>query len=234
MLPYSKRVKRNNELANRNVEVPLSDAINKLKSAGKAKFDETVEVAVRLGVDPKKADQIVRGTVTLPHGTGKTVRVVAVTKTKIREAQEAGADHAGFEDILERIKGGWTDFDVLVATPEVMADLGKLGKILGPRGLMPNPKAGTVTPNLGNAVRDVKGGKVEFRVDKYGILHLGVGRLSFSPTALKENIEEFFRNVMRNKPATAKGQYVKSVFLTSTMGPGIRIARSEVEGARLH
>lgn len=216
------------------MELPLSSAIAALKTAAKVKFDETVEVAVRLGVDPKKADQVVRGTVTLPHGTGKTVRVVAVTKTKISEAQEAGADYAGFEDILERIKGGWTDFDVLVATPEVMADLGKLGKILGPRGLMPNPKAGTVTPNLGNAVRDVKGGKVEFRVDKYGILHLGVGRLSFSPQALQENIEEFFRNIMRAKPATAKGQYVKSVFLTSTMGPGIRIARAEVEGARLH
>ncbi len=233
-MPYSKRVKRNREQVNRNTELPLSDAIESLKKTAAAKFNETVEVAVRLGVDPKKADQIVRGTVTLPHGTGKTVRVVAVSKTKITEAQEAGADHAGFEDILERIRGGWTDFDVLVATPEVMADLGKLGKILGPRGLMPNPKAGTVTPNIGNAVRDVKGGKVEFRVDKYGILHLGVGRLNFTSTQLLENIEEFFRNVMRNKPATAKGQYVKSVFLTSTMGPGIRIQRSEVESAKLH
>lgn len=233
-MPYSKRVKRNREQVNRNTELPLSDAINTLKKTAPAKFNETVEVAVRLGVDPKKADQIVRGTVVLPHGTGKTVRVVAVTKTKISEAQEAGADHAGFEDILERIKGGWTDFDVLVATPEVMADLGKLGKILGPRGLMPNPKAGTVTPNIGNAVRDVKGGKVEFRVDKYGILHLGVGRINFSATQLFENIEEFFKNIMRNKPATAKGQYVKSVFLTSTMGPGIRVQRAEVENARLH
>lgn len=233
-MPYSKRVKKNRENVNRNAELPLSDAINTLKKTAPAKFNETVEVAVRLGVDPKKADQIVRGTVVLPHGTGKTVRVVAVTKTKISEAQEAGADHAGFEDILERIKGGWTDFDVLVATPEVMADLGKLGKILGPRGLMPNPKAGTVTPNIGNAVRDVKGGKVEFRVDKYGILHLGVGRLNFSPAQLYENIEEFFKNIMRNKPATAKGQYVKSVFLTSTMGPGIRVQRSEVENAKLH
>lgn len=233
-MPYSKRVKRNREQVNRNTELPLSDAINTLKKTAPAKFNETVEVAVRLGVDPKKADQIVRGTVVLPHGTGKTVRVVAVTKTKISEAQEAGADHAGFEDILERIKGGWTDFDVLVATPEVMADLGKLGKILGPRGLMPNPKAGTVTPNIGNAVRDVKGGKVEFRVDKYGILHLGVGRINFSAQHLFENIEEFFKNIMRNKPATAKGQYVKSVFLTSTMGPGIRVQRAEVENARLH
>ncbi len=233
-MPYSKRVKRNREQLNRNTELPLSEAISTLKKTAPAKFNETVEVAVRLGVDPKKADQIVRGTVVLPHGTGKTVRVVAVTKTKISEAQDAGADHAGFEDILERIKGGWTDFDVLVATPEVMADLGKLGKILGPRGLMPNPKAGTVTPNIGNAVRDVKGGKVEFRVDKYGILHLGVGRINFSATQLFENIEEFFKNIMRNKPATAKGQYVKSVFLTSTMGPGIRVQRAEVENARLH
>ncbi len=233
-MPYSKRVKRNREQINRNTELPLSEAINTLKKTAPAKFNETVEVAVRLGVDPKKADQIVRGTVVLPHGTGKTVRVVAVTKTKISEAQDAGADHAGFEDLLERIKGGWTDFDVLVATPEVMADLGKLGKILGPRGLMPNPKAGTVTPNIGNAVRDVKGGKVEFRVDKYGILHLGVGRINFSATQLFENIEEFFKNIMRNKPATAKGQYVKSVFLTSTMGPGIRVQRAEVENARLH
>lgn len=233
-MPFSKRVKRNREQLARNTELLLSDAINTLKKTAPAKFNETVEVAVRLGVDPKKADQIVRGTVVLPHGTGKTVRVVAVTKTKISEAQEAGADHAGFEDILERIKGGWTDFDVLVATPEVMADLGKLGKILGPRGLMPNPKAGTVTPNIGNAVRDVKGGKVEFRVDKYGILHLGVGRLNFTSTQLLENIEEFFRNIMRNKPATAKGQFVKSVFLTSTMGPGIRVQRSEVEGAAKH
>ncbi|MCC6477199.1 50S ribosomal protein L1 [bacterium] len=230
-MPYSKRVKKNQTLANRNVELPLPDAIATLKKSAPAKFNETVEVAIRLGVDPKKADQIVRGTVVLPHGTGKTVRVVAITKTKVAEAQDAGADFAGAEDLLEKIKGGWTDFDVLVATPEVMADLGKLGKILGPRGLMPNPKAGTVTPNIGNAVREVKGGKVEFRVDKYGILHLGVGRINFSELQLRENIEEYFRNVMRHKPATAKGQYVKSVFLTSTMGPGIRVARAAVEGA---
>ncbi|MBK6909689.1 MAG: 50S ribosomal protein L1 [bacterium] len=233
-MPYSKRVKKNRGLVNRTAELPLTAAIDTLKKSAPAKFNETVEVAVRLGVDPKKADQIVRGTVTLPHGTGKTVRVVAVSKTKIAEAQEAGADHAGFEDILERIKGGWTDFDVLVASPEVMADLGKLGKILGPRGLMPNPKAGTVTPNLGNAVREVKSGKVEFRVDKYGILHLGVGRINFTAQQLFDNIEEFFKNIMRAKPATAKGVYVKSVFLTSTMGPGIRVQRTEVENAKLH
>jgi large subunit ribosomal protein L1 len=228
----SKRVKNNEGLVDRGAEVSLDDGLDLLKKVSKAKFDETVEVTVRLGVDPKKADQVVRGTVALPHGTGKTVRVVAVTKTKHTEAEEAGADHVGHEELLEKIKGGWTDFDVLVATPEVMPDLGKLGKILGPRGLMPNPKAGTVTPNLGDAVREVKAGKVEFRVDKYGILHLGVGRLSFNVDQLRDNITEFFRNVMRLKPATAKGTYVKSVFLTSTMGPGIRITRASVESAR--
>jgi large subunit ribosomal protein L1 len=228
----SKRVKNNNGLVDRGAELSLDDGLELLKKVSKTKFDETVEVMVRLGVDPKKADQVVRGTVALPHGTGKTVRVCAITKTKHAEAEAAGADFIGAEDILEKIKGGWTDFDVLVATPEVMPDLGKLGKILGPRGLMPNPKAGTVTPNLGEAVREVKAGKVEFRVDKYGILHLGVGRMSFNLDQLRDNIQEFFRNVMRLKPSTAKGTYVKSVFLTSTMGPGIRIARSAVESAR--
>ncbi|MDD5088184.1 MAG: 50S ribosomal protein L1, partial [bacterium] len=174
----------------------------------------------------------VRGTVTLPHGTGKTVRVCAITKTKQSDAEAAGADVVGFEDVLEKIKGGWTDTDVIVATPDAMSELGRLGKILGPRGLMPNPKAGTVTPDIGQAIREVKGGKTEFRVDKYGILHLGVGKLSFSAQKIEENLMEFFRNVMRHKPATAKGQYVKSVFLTSTMGPGIRLSRSVVESAK--
>ena len=228
----SKRTKSNTKLIDRGAELSLDDAIALLKKCAKPKFNETVEVAVRIGVDPKKADQVVRGTVALPHGTGKTVRVCAVTKTKNSEAEEAGADFVGHEDILEKIKGGWTDCDVLVATPEVMPDLGKLGKILGPRGLMPNPKAGTVTPNIGAAIKEVKAGKVEFRVDKYGILHLGVGRMSFSNEQLRDNIMEFFRNIMRLKPATAKGAYVKSAFLTSTMGPGIRLARATIESAR--
>ena len=227
----SKRLKNNEKLVDRGVELSLEDGLEMLRKCTKAKFDETIEVSVRLGVDPKKADQVVRGTVALPHGTGKTVRVCAVTKTKDTEATEAGADFVGHADILEKIKGGWTDFDVLVATPEVMPDLGRLGKILGPRGLMPNPKAGTVTPNIGSAIKEVKAGKVEFRVDKYGILHLGIGRLSFSNEQLKDNILEFFRNIVRLKPATAKGTYVKSAFLTSTMGPGIRLARSAVESA---
>jgi large subunit ribosomal protein L1 len=228
----SKRQKNNLKLIDRGAEMSLEDGLALLKKCAKAKFDETVEVTIRLGVDPKKADQVVRGTVALPHGTGKTVRVCAVTKTKDAEAEAAGADFVGHEDILEKIKGGWTDFDVLIATPEVMPDLGKLGKILGPRGLMPNPKAGTVTPNIGAAIKEVKAGKVEFRVDKYGILHLGVGRLSFSDEQLKDNILEFFKNIVRLKPATAKGTYVKSAFLTSTMGPGIRLTRAAVESSR--
>jgi len=158
--------------------------------------------------------------------------VLAITKTKHSEAEEAGADMVGFEDVIEKIKGGWTDTDVIVATPDSMAEIGKLGKILGPRGLMPNPKAGTVTPNIGQAIKEIKAGKVEFRVDKFGILHLGVGRLSFTASQLNENLIEFFRMVMRLKPSSAKGQYVKSVFLTSTMGPGIRLARSVIEGTK--
>lgn len=228
----SKRVRANEKQTDRRRELSLSEAVEQLKKTAPAKFDETVEISIRLGVDPKKADQVVRGTVTLPHGTGKTVRVCAITKSKQSDAEAAGADVVGFEDVLEKIKGGWTDIDVIVATPDAMAELGKLGKILGPRGLMPNPKAGTVTPEIGQAIREVKAGKTEFRVDKYGILHLGVGKLSFSAQKIEENLMEFFRNVMRHKPATAKGQYVKSVFLTSTMGPGIRLARSVVESVK--
>ena len=231
MTPMAKRVGANEKLVDRRKEHTLEEAVAVLKKTKSAKFNETVEVSVRLNVDPKKADQIVRGTVALPHGTGKTVRVLAVTRTKHAEAEEAGADFVGAEDMIEKIRGGWTDVDVIVATPEVMPDLGKVGKILGPRGLMPNPKTGTVTPNLGQAIREIKAGKVEFRVDKFGILHLGVGKLSFSEKQLQENLAEFFRNVMRLKPASAKGQYVKSVFVTSTMGPGIRMTRAVVESA---
>jgi large subunit ribosomal protein L1 len=226
----SKRIRANKKFVDRRKELSLEEGVATLKKTAPAKFDETVEISLRLGVDPKKADQIVRGTVALPHGTGKKVRVLAMTKTKAAEAEEAGADVVGFEDVIERIKGGWTDIDVIVATPEAMSELGKLGKILGPRGLMPNPKAGTVTPNIGQAIKEIKAGKVEFRVDKFGILHLGVGKLSFSEQQLKENLVEFFKNVMRLKPPTAKGQYVKSVYLTSTMGPGIKLTRAVVEG----
>lgn len=233
-MKISKRVRNNEKIVDKSKELGLEEGISVLKKTAPAKFNETVEVAVRLNVDPKKADQIVRGTVALPHGTGKTMRVLAITKTKAAEAQEAGADFVGFEDVLERVEGGWTDFDIIVATPEAMVEIGKLGKILGPRGLMPNPKSGTVTPNIGNAVKEVKAGKVEFRVDKAGILHLGVGKLNFSTQQLADNIHEFFKMVMRLKPPTAKGQYVTSVFLTSTMGPSIRLSRSEVDGIKTH
>jgi large subunit ribosomal protein L1 len=228
----SKRIRENRKLVDRRKELTLEEGVALLKKLKAAKFNETVEVSVRLGVDPKKADQAVRGTVVLPHGTGKTIRVLAITKTKQSEAEAAGADMAGFDEYLEKIKGGWTDVDVIVATPEAMPELGKLGKILGPRGLMPNPKAGTVTPNIAQAIQEVKAGKVEFRVDKFGILHLGVGRLSFTEQQLRENLAELFRNLMRVKPASAKGQYVKSVYLSSTMSPGIRLARSVVEGTK--
>lgn len=232
MSELSKRVRENRKLVDRRKELTLEEGVEVLKKLRAAKFNETVEVSIRLGVDPKKADQVVRGTVALPHGTGKTIRVLAITKTKQSEAEAAGADMAGFEEFIEKIKGGWTDVDVIVATPDAMPEMGKLGKILGPRGLMPNPKAGTVTPNIAQAIQEIKAGKVEFRVDKFGILHLGVGRLSFTEQQLRENLAELFRNVMRLKPASAKGQYVKSVYLSSTMSPGIRLARSVVEGAK--
>lgn len=207
----------------------ISDAVQRVKESATAKFQESIDIAVRLGVDPKKADQAVRGTVALPHGIGKEVRVLVITKPpKDEEARKAGADHIGFADYIEKIKGGWTDVDVIVATPDAMGELGKLGKILGPRGLMPNPKSGTVTMEIEKAVREVKAGKIEFRVDKAGILHATVGKASFEPQKLVENVQSFLNTVARLKPATAKGQYVKSIFLSTTMGPGVEIDRSEM------
>ncbi len=204
------------------VEYSLDDAVALLKKTATAKFNESVEVAIRLGVDPRHADQVVRGTVALPHGTGKVVRVLVICKTaKENEAREAGADFVGFDEYLKKINEGWFDFDVMIATPDVMADLGKLGKILGPRGLMPNPKSGTVTFDVGQAVREVKAGKIEFRVDKSGILHVNIGKASFSEKQLSENIRSFIDMVMRLKPASSKGQYFRSVTISSTMGPGI-------------
>ncbi len=205
----------------------LDEAIQLAKACAYAKFDETVEVALRLGVDPKHADQMVRGTVVLPHGLGKQVRVlVFASGEKIREAEEAGADHVGGEELAKKIEGGWLDFDAVVATPDMMRVVGRLGKVLGPRGLMPNPKAGTVSTDVTRAVGEIKAGKVEFRVDKTGIIHAPVGKLSFAPERLKENAEALFGAVLRAKPAAAKGKYVKSVSLSSTMGPGIRIDES--------
>jgi large subunit ribosomal protein L1 len=208
-------------------EYPLQEAIELLKKNSTAKFDESVEISVNLGVDPKRADQMVRGTVVLPNGQGKTIRVLVLCKPEREEgATKAGADYVGLEEYVEKIKSGWSDVDVIIATPDVMSEVGKLGKILGPKGLMPNPKAGTVTFSLGEAIKEIKAGRVEFRVDKYGILHLVVGKSSFEAGQLQENVEEFMRTVVRMKPPAAKGQYVKGVTLSSTMGPGVKVDRS--------
>lgn len=199
------------------------EAVEKVKAAAFAKFDESVDVAVRLGVDPKHADQIVRGTVSLPHGTGKTIRVLAITAgDKAKEAEAAGADFVGIE-YVQKIKDGWLDCDVIVATPDVMGQLGALGKILGPRGLMPNPKAGTVTMDVGRAVKELKAGKIEFRVDKAGIVHAPIGKRSFTAEALEGNLHAFMEAILRAKPSAAKGHYVKSVTVSSTMGPGVSL-----------
>ncbi|HAY34488.1 MAG TPA: 50S ribosomal protein L1 [Ignavibacteria bacterium] len=209
-------------------EYDLKTGVTELKKTASAKFDESVDVAVRLGVDPKHADQVVRGTVSLPHGTGKTVRVLVIAKPeKHDEAREAGADHVGYEDYVKKIQEGWTDIDVIIAAPDTMAELGKIGKILGPRGLMPNPKSGTVTPNIGQAVKDVKAGKIDFRVDKSGIVHSIVGKVSFDENKLTENITAFIDTIIKLKPAAAKGTYVKSITLSTTMGPGIKIDKNQ-------
>ncbi|CAO0823007.1 50S ribosomal subunit protein L1 [Desulfarculales bacterium] len=197
-----------------------------------AKFDETVDVSVRLGVDPRHADQMVRGTVVLPHGTGKTVRVAVFTKgEKEKEALDAGADFVGSDDLVEKIQGGWTDFDRAVATPDMMSTVGKLGRILGPRGLMPNTKSGTVTFNLAKAVKEIKAGKIEFRVDKGGVVHAPVGKMSFGVAKLKENLAALVETLIRLKPATAKGTYVKGINVSTTMGPGVRLDTAEVKAA---
>jgi len=210
----------------------LTDAMPVVKKAAFAKFDETVEVAMRLGVDPKHADQMVRGTVVLPHGLGKSKRVIVIASgDKVREGREAGADEVGGDDLVQRIQGGWMDFDAVIATPDMMKSVGRLGKVLGPRGLMPNPKTGTVTLDVERAVKEVKAGKVEFRVDKTGIVHCPVGKVSFDATKLAENAHALITSVLKAKPATAKGKYVRSIVVSSTMGPGVRIDPASVEAA---
>ena len=216
-------------LVNSEVEYTLEEACDLVKKTSTANFDASVDVDVRLGVDPRHADQMVRGTVSLPHGTGKEVKVLAlVNEAKQDEAREAGADHVGLDDYITKIEEGWADIDVIIATPDVMGKLGKLGRFLGPRGLMPNPKSGTVTMDVADAVKQVKAGQIDFRVDKTGILHTSIGKVSFDASDLKENAESFFRTVMSLRPASAKGLYVKSVFMSSTMGPSIPISRTAV------
>ena len=207
----------------------LEDGLKLVKETARAKFNETVEMAVRLGVDPRQADQNVRGTVSLPHGMGKTVRVLAFAKgEKEKEAEEAGADFVGAEDLIKKISDGWFDFDKAVATPDMMAAVGRIGKVLGPRGLMPNPKTGTVTLDIGKAVKEIKAGKLEFRVDKAGIVHVPVGKASFQPEQLIENAQAVLASILRSKPASAKGNYVRGVTVSTTMGPGIKIDLSQV------
>jgi len=209
---------------------PLDEAVALLKKVAYAKFDETVEVSMRLGVDPKHADQMVRGTVVLPNGLGKSKRVAAIASgEKVKEARDAGADEVGGDDIVERIQGGWMDFDAVVATPDMMRSVGKLGKILGPRGLMPNPKTGTVTFEVGKAIREIKAGKVEFRVDKTGIVHAPCGKIRFEEKNLYENARALIEAVLRAKPPSSKGKYVRSISLSSTMSPGIWVDEASVE-----
>ncbi len=210
--------------------IDVGVACDLLKKTALAKFDESVDIDVRLGVDPRHADQMVRGTVALPHGTGKEVRVlVLASEGKQQEARDAGADHVGLEDLADKIqKQGWTDFDVVIATPDVMAVVGRLGRVLGPRGLMPNPKSGTVTMDVASAIAEVKAGKIDFRVDKAGIMHTAIGKASFSSVQLKENAEAFLKEILRLRPAAAKGTYVRSITISTTMGPGISMDRNEV------
>lgn len=211
-------------------EYTLEEAIDFLKENSFAKFDETVEMAINLGVDPRKSDQVVRGTVVLPHGTGKQVKVLVFAKgEKEKEAAEAGADYVGAEDLIEKIQQGWLDFDVAIATPDMMGQIGKLGKILGPRGLMPNPKLGTVTQDVARAVKEAKAGRVEYRTDKGGVVHVPIGKLSFDREKLVENAIAVLKSIIKAKPPTSKGKYIKKVYLSSTMGPGLKIDISKLK-----
>jgi len=224
MAKLSKRLQELHKLVDRNKLYDVEEAMDLVKKTATAKFDETVEVAVRLGVDPKKQDQQVRGAVVLPHGTGKTPRVLVFAKgEKAREAQEAGADFVGDDDLIQKISQGWLDFDVAVATPDMMPAVGRLGRILGPRGLMPNPKTGTVTFDVARAVNEIKSGKVEYRLDKAGIIHCPIGKASFEKEQLVENFRALMSALVKAKPPAAKGTYVRGVTVSSTMGPGIRV-----------
>lgn len=220
----SKARKKVLEKIDKNAVYPLPDAVKVVKDISTTKFDASVDMDIRLGVDPRKANQMVRGSVTLPHGTGKTIRVLVLcTPDKEDEAKAAGADYVGLDEYVEKIKKGWVDFDVVVTMPPVMPKVGPLGRILGPRGLMPNPKTGTVTMDIGKAVNDVKAGKIDFKVDKYGIIHASVGKVSFDEKQLLDNARELISTIMKLKPAAAKGTYVRSIYMSSSMSPGIRV-----------
>ena len=227
------KLTKNQKIAYAKVEdkaYKLSEAAALLKEITFTKFDASVDIDVRLGVDPRKANQMVRGVVTLPHGTGKTVRVLVLcTPDKESEAQAAGADYVGLDEYIEKIKGGWTDVDVIITTPNVMGKVGALGRILGPRGLMPNPKTGTVTMDVAKAVQEVKAGKIDFKVDKYGIIHTSIGKISFSPEQIMDNAKEVLSTIIKLKPSAAKGTYVKSIYLSTTMSPGIEVDTKSVE-----
>ncbi len=208
----------------------ISEASNLVKEITHTKFDASVDIDMRLGVDPRKANQMVRGVVTLPHGTGKQIRVLVLcTPEKEEEAKEAGADYVGLDDYIEKIQNGWTDVDVIITMPPVMAKVGKLGRVLGPRGLMPNPKSGTVTMEIGKAVKDVKMGKIDFKVDKYGIVHTSIGKVSFPANKIAENAREFIQTIIRLKPTAAKGTYIRSIYLSSTMSPGVKVDPKIIE-----
>ena len=228
---HSKRYNSNFEKINRDKEYSLEEAAELLSSFSHPKFDESVELAINLGVDPKHADQIVRGTVALPNGIGKDIKVLVFARDDLaEEAKNAGADFVGADDMVEKVKGGWTDIDVVVAAPDMMAEVGKLGKILGPRGLMPNPKIGTVTKDIAKAVTEVKAGKIEFRVEKNGIIHNIIGKVSFSKEKIVENAKVFINAILKAKPQATKGVYMKKVTMTSTMGPGIKLDKSSISG----
>jgi large subunit ribosomal protein L1 len=221
---YNEKLK----LVDADKKYPLSEAVAVVKQLATAKFDETVNLAVRLGIDVKQSDQQVRGTVSLPHGLGRKVTVAVITSgTMLKDAESNGADHVGAEDLIEKISGGFTDFDVLVASPDMMAKVGKLGKVLGPKGLMPAPKAGTVTAEIGKAVKEFKAGKIEFKADKFGIIHLPIGKLSFEEKKLAENYAAIYDSLLRAKPTTSKGVYLKSIVISPTMGPGVKVQVSE-------
>ena len=228
---HSKRYNSNFEKINRDKEYSLEEAAELLSSFSHPKFDESVELAINLGVDPKHADQIVRGTVALPNGIGKDIKVLVFARDDLaEEAKNAGADFVGADDMVEKVKGGWTDIDVVVAAPDMMAEVGKLGKILGPRGLMPNPKIGTVTKDIAKAVTEVKAGKIEFRVEKNGIIHNSIGKISFPNEKIVENAKVFINAILKAKPQAAKGIYMKKITMTSAMGPGIKLDQSSISG----